>query len=36
MRHGIDAVFSFFHPGGPLFICLAQVGMNRGEPWPES
>ena len=40
MRHRIDAGFSFFsiskHPDAPRFYLLAQIGMNRGESWPES
>ena len=38
-RHCIDAGFSFFsiptHPDAPQFYHLAQIGMNRGDSWPE-
>ena len=39
-KHRIDAGFSFFsiptHPDAPRFYHLAQIGMNRGDSWPES
>ena len=39
-RHRIDAGFSFFSipvdPDAPRFYHLAQIGMNRGDSWPES
>ena len=40
-RHRIDAGFSFFfsiptYPDAPRFYHLAQIGMNRGDSWPES
>ena len=35
-RHRIDAGFSFFHPDASGFYHLAQIGMNRGDSWPES
>ena len=37
LRHRIDAGFSFFfHPDASRFYHLAQIGMNRGDSWPES
>ena len=39
-RHRIDADFLFHsiptHPDAPRFYHLAQIGMNRGDSWPES
>ena len=28
--------FLFFHPDAPRFYHLPQIGMNRGDSWPES
>ena len=36
VRHRIDAGISFFYPEASQFYHLAQIGMNRGESWPES
>ena len=39
-EHRIDAGFLFFsiptHSTAPRFYHLAQIGMNRGDSWPES